>query len=208
VVSGNAQQLLDRTPESLIGQTNPTLYTHSIEERTRLLAAMNVAKMKQEPLSEDLRCLIRGQTRWIRVHAVPRTEPDGSVLWHGYYADLTEDRERAEVLAQAKDAAEAASRAKDSFLAMMSHEIRTPMNGILGLIELLQKTPLTAEQQRMVGLAGESGQALGRILDDILDYAKLEAGRLDILRAPVDLRELFDGVLGSLLPQAFRRACV
>ncbi|AVA37752.1 transporter substrate-binding domain-containing protein [Cupriavidus metallidurans] len=204
-VSGNAQQLLDRTPESLIGQTNPTLYTHSIEERTRLLAAMNVAKMKQEPLSEDLRCLIRGQTRWIRVHAVPRTEPDGSVLWHGYYADLTEDRERAEVLAQAKDAAEAASRAKDSFLAMMSHEIRTPMNGILGLIELLQKTPLTAEQQRMVGLAGESGQALGRILDDILDYAKLEAGRLDILRAPVDLRELFDGVLGSLLPQAFQK---
>ncbi|QGS33072.1 ATP-binding protein [Cupriavidus metallidurans] len=204
-VSGNAQQLLGRSSESLIGPANPLLGMANVEDRIAALAAAEEAKTTGRPLSADMRLLIRGQTRWIRIHAVPKTEPDGGVLWHGYYVDLTEERERANALAQAKDAAEAASRAKDSFLAMMSHEIRTPMNGILGLIELLQRTPLTAEQQRMVALAGESGQALGRILDDILDYAKLEAGRLAILRAPVDLRELFDGVLGSLLPQAFQK---
>lgn len=120
-------------------------------------------------------------------------------------ADVTDQHNQAEALAKAKTAAEAALRAKESFLAMMSHEIRTPLNGVLGLIEVLQTTPLTSEQQKMLGLVVESGHALAQILDDVLDYAKIEAGRLAILPAPMDLRELSDSVLGLLAASQGRR---
>jgi len=204
-VSGNAQQLLGRAPDALIGQTNPMIGIAKPEDRERVLNAAEQAKAMQWPLSQDMRFVVGGETRWVRLHAVPRADADGSVLWSGYYTDLTEDRARAEALAQARDTAEAALRAKEGFLAMMSHEIRTPMNGIMGLIELLQATSLTSEQLHMVELARESGQSLGQILDDILDYAKIEAGRLSITASPLDLRELFDGVLGALLPKAFEK---
>jgi len=203
--SGNAMQLFGRAPETLIGQTDPMLDIVDAETRAKVLKAAAHAKATQQPLSEDLRFRVQGETRWIRVHSVPRADADGSILWSGYYADLTEDHARAQALARARDTAEAALRAKEGFLAMMSHEIRTPMNGILGLIELLQATALTPEQMRMVELARESGQALGQILDDILDYAKIEAGRLSITPAPLDVRELFDSVLGALLPKAFEK---
>lgn len=203
--SGNAQQLFGRAPETLIGQTDPLLTIVDPENRKELLLAAEQAKTTSQPLNQDVQFLVGGETRWIRMHAVPRADADGSTLWSGYYADLTEDHARAEALALARDAAEAALRAKESFLAMMSHEIRTPMTGILGLIELLQGTSLKLEQQRMVELARESGHALGQILDDILDYAKIEAGRVAITLTPLDLRELFDGVLGALLPKAFKK---
>ncbi len=204
-VSGNTQQLLDRSADSLVGDSDLMLDIVNPEDLRKALAAAANAKAKVQLMTQDLRFLVRGQTRWIRVQAMPQLEADGSVLWHGYYADRTEDREQSEVLAKAKNAAEAASIAKDRFLAMMSHEIRTPMNGILGLLDLLQNMSLTLEQQRMLALAGESGHALAQILDDILDYAKLEADRMIILRTPVDLRNLFDGVLSLLLPQAAQK---
>src|SRR5262249_7861237 len=123
-------------------------------------------------------------------------------VWNGVIFDVTEQHRQADALHEAKDAAESALRAKEGFLAMMSHEIRTPMNGILGLVELLQNTVLPPEQQRMLALAQESGQALAQILDDILDYAKIEAGRLAIVPAPLDLRDLLDSVASLLMPQA------
>ncbi|HSD37148.1 MAG TPA: transporter substrate-binding domain-containing protein [Rhodocyclaceae bacterium] len=204
-VSGNAMEMFGRPATALIGQTDPLKDLVFPEDDARARTNIALAQLTQQFVTEDRRFLVRGQMRWIRVHGMPQHEPDGSTLWHGYFADVTEERARADALAQAKDAAEAASRAKDSFLAMMSHEIRTPMNGVRGLVELLQKTPLNAEQHRMLALAGESGQALSQILDDILDYAKLDAGRLKILAAPVDLRGLFDGVMDSLLPQALSK---
>ena len=72
--------------------------------------------------------------------------------------------------------AEAASRAKDDFFAMMSHEIRTPMNGVLGLVEVLERTPLNTDQGEMLSMIHESAGALLQILDDLLDYSKIEAG--------------------------------
>jgi len=118
------------------------------------------------------------------------------------------NRARVRELAQARDAAEASARAKSSFLAMMSHEVRTPLHGILGLMELLEDSPLSAEQQRQLRLARESGQALGQVLDDVLDYAKIEAGRLHLVPAPLDLRRLFDDVLSLLAPRAQAKALV
>jgi two-component system, sensor histidine kinase and response regulator len=104
----------------------------------------------------------------------------------------------------AQQAAEA-SRAKSQFLANMSHEIRTPMNGILGMIQLLLRTELTAKQRRFAETALGSGEALLRVLNDILDYSKVEAGKLELEENDFDLRETVEEVTQLLAGSAHRK---
>ncbi len=98
-------------------------------------------------------------------------------------------------LLQAKQDAEAAMLAKGEFLATMSHEIRTPLNGILPMLEMIARGPLATEQRQMLDTASESAHALFRIVDDILDYSKLEAQRLELEITTFNLRELLDSML-------------
>jgi PAS domain S-box-containing protein len=111
--------------------------------------------------------------------------------------DISE-RKRAEArLLEAKDEAVRANLAKDTFLATMSHEIRTPLNGLLGMLELLAYTRLDAGQQQTLDAARDSGKGLVRIIDDVLDHAKIEAGKLALLPEAVAIAQLFDRVLGN-----------
>lgn len=93
-------------------------------------------------------------------------------------------------LAEQKQAAEAASLAKSAFLAMMSHELRTPMNGVLGMAHALEATALSASQQDHVRTLIRSGDGLMALLDDVLDLARIEAGKLEIVETPFDLHEV------------------
>src|SRR6056300_1088073 len=108
-------------------------------------------------------------------------------------------------LQQDKDAAIAASRAKSAFLANMSHEIRTPMNGVLGMAELLFKTELDYGQREMLSTIQSSSKTLIRIISDILDMSKIEAGELAIDPQPVDLTKLAQEVVELMLPAADSR---
>ncbi len=105
-------------------------------------------------------------------------------------------------LARELEVAAAAARAKSAFLATVSHEMRTPLNALLGMAELLARSPLNNEQQRQVQIFRDSGLALQSLIDDLLDLSKIEAGRLSLEVAPFALRAMLDHVLALLRPRA------
>ncbi len=118
--------------------------------------------------------------------------------------DITEAKRTHEALRAAKDAAEAASRAKSEFLANMSHEIRTPLNGILGMLQLIKHTPLDMTQGEYVDVATQSSLRLTRLLTDILDLSRIEAGRLPMVTEPFSLAEALGSVEQLFRPVALQ----
>ena len=129
-----------------------------------------------------------------------RATPDGGVV--GVHSDVTVELALQRQLQDAKDAAEEASRAKSEFLAVMSHEIRTPMNGVIGMTGLLLTTPLTDEQKHFAVTIRDSAECLLAIINDILDYSKVEAGRMDFESADFDVATLVESVVEILAPRA------
>ena len=130
------------------------------------------------------------------VQYVVSSLPDGGRI--NVIMDITPQKQAERAAIEARDLAEEATRAKSDFLAAMSHEIRTPMNGVIGMAELLANTHLDAEQKTITLTIQESGSALLRIIDDILDFSKVEAGRMELETEPVALIDLAEGVLDTV----------
>ena len=141
--------------------------------------------------------------RWVSVSARPELDENGSVTGYvGMLVDTT-GRKLAETdLLEARERAERAVAAKSAFLANMSHEIRTPMNGMLGFAELLLADDLSAGQRRSVEMIAESGRAMMRLLNDILDISKIEAGMMSVASEPLDIRHRLNSVTRLMQPIA------
>lgn len=154
-----------------------------------LLVALAAAAIVLMVLGQRLRTRNHALAQLQRAHSALAAERDQ--LRH-----TTERQGQLEQqLLQAKQAAEAAVLAKGEFLATMSHEIRTPLNGILPMLELIARGPLGEDQRQMLATASASSQQLLRIVDDILDYSRLEAQALELEITSFNLRDLLDGVV-------------
>jgi two-component system sensor histidine kinase EvgS len=204
-IGGDTQYWLGREGGTLVRGGAVNFGRVCAEDRPLVMAALERSASAAEPIHLEFRMASIDDSRWVRAELVPRREADGGTVWSGYWVDASAERLRSDELARARDLAEAASRAKDDFLAMMSHEIRTPMNGVLGLVEVLERTRLDADQGEMLRMIHESAGALLQILDDLLDYSKIEAGRLTIETEPLDLRDLVDTAVGLLAARAHEK---
>lgn len=122
---------------------------------------------------------------------------DGSRLVGILFKDITRRKQDEENLIAAKEKAELANRAKDSFLATMSHEIRTPLTGMLGMLELLSMTKLDKDQHATLDAAWDSGRGLLRIVSDILDWSKIEEGKLELSPRPTSIQNLLQEVVNT-----------
>jgi len=140
---------------------------------------------------------------WIELSV--RDKDSGAVSHRAIARDITARKRAESSLITARERAEYASQAKSRFLATVSHEIRTPMNGIMGMAKLLADTNLSPEQRTYVGAVSTSASALLALIEDLLDYSKIEAGRFDPEPQPTSVREIADNIIELMAAKAFAK---
>ncbi len=184
--------------EDLLGVSEETIRQHAKEFLDYIhpedVAAFehHIQKSVQDGELFDLEYRLQredGAVVWVRTAAQPQLRDDGAVLMDGVALDVTETRELQRRLDLARMQAECAQKAKQEFLTNMSHELRTPLHGVLGLAELTLCTELDTEQRTNLELIRDSGKALQRVLDDVLDFSHIESGVLELAREEFSLAE-------------------
>lgn len=191
----SADEALGRKPGDLLNSdlTDP-----------ETIDAINSHKKRGIPFkTEVLNQTKSGDQIWVETNIVPVRAPSGEVtMIVAIERDVTQEKAHKQELAEAKSVAEMADRAKSDFLANMSHEIRTPMNGIIGMADLLAEADLPDENHQCVEVIQSSSHALLKIINDILDLSRLEAGRVEILPGDFNLRNCIDNIIDLLEPGA------
>src|SRR6185369_5165852 len=146
-----------------------------------------------------------GKYRWLLFRASPLRDEEGNIVrWYGINTDI-EDRKQAEADRRAKEVAEMANLAKDEFMANVSHEIRTPMNAILGMTELALEESVGPEQRLSLSTVKSAAENLLVIIDDLLDFAKIEAGKVDLAHEAFSLRQVVRDCVRALAVRAHRK---
>ncbi|WP_434984393.1 transporter substrate-binding domain-containing protein [Pseudomonas protegens] len=205
-VAGAPGSTFGFSAESMMRDHDGFLSLLDAEDIPRVQAAFALMKATLNPFEVDFRMHVKNGVRWFRGSTGRGVrEANGNVQWGGYFEDITDAREHKQVLERAKVDAESATKAKSEFLAMMSHEIRTPVHGILGWLEVFSGTKLSAQQQQMLTTIQSSTELLSQVVDDILDFSKLEAGQVSMDVVPVDLRVLLDKTLDIFTLQADKK---
>jgi len=182
-----------------IGKTDGDFFTqeHALaafeDERSLVNGERTVVVKEEKETWTD------GRVTWALTSKLPLRDRDGKIVGtFGVSRNITEKKLAEVALREAKEAAEAASKAKSEFVANMSHEIRTPMNAIIGMTELVLDSDLTDSQREFLTMARDSAESLLGIINDILDFSKIEAGKLGLQPEPCELRAVLTDALRSL----------
>ena len=201
-ISSGVERLLGVSPRQVMADARVLLDRIHPDSRASFDAAQEASARTLQAFDQIV-ChrLLGGQLCWVHWRAQPGREADGSTRWDGLILDVTAQHKAEIQLQQARQSAEAASRAKTVFLANMSHELRTPLNGVLGYVQILtQDAALDERQRRSVKAIGRSAAHLLRLLNEVLELADLDSGGLQLHIAPFFL----PGLLHELI-DAYRR---
>lgn len=179
------------------GERRPVLVDLVNNRDPRIEKTYDVVERRGRKLiAESAHTLLTEQGVYLAATAGPLFDSQGNVTGAiESVRDITDRKNTEKALQQAKEAAESASRARSDFLANMSHEIRTPLNAVLGMIDLLQESDLSDEQRSRIGIAKSAADVLLALLNDILDFSRIEAGKLELEEIDFDLRALVDGAV-------------
>lgn len=177
------------------------------DDRDRIAADEARSVETGEPFRSEYRLRRRdGSYVWVRDECVPIYDGSGGVsAWQGILIDITAQKEAEAAMLSALDAAQVASKAKSAFLATMSHELRTPLQAVLGYAEFLLSSPddaLTAEQREDLSYIYQGGKRMMSLIAQMLDLSRIEAGAMQVARAPVDLRAILEEVRQDIALQA------
>ncbi|MGR6874802.1 response regulator [Pseudomonas sp. HK3] len=170
------------------------------EDKHYTLDEFNNSIKNENNLSSTFRIITPSNIiRYIQVHSIIEYDHyNNPVRVVGTNQDITDQKNKEIDLIEAKEKAEAATRIKGDFLASMSHEIRTPLNGVMGMLGLLNNTPLNHQQRQRVKIALSSAQSLLALINDILDFSKIEANKLHIEEIDFDLNKMLAELVDSL----------
>jgi PAS domain S-box-containing protein len=195
-----------RDPAEAIGKSDEDVFPEAHARQARADELQVLATGQPMIGKEEYLTWPDGKHSWVATTRLPLLDREGKIVGTlGISHDITGQKQAAEQMRIAKEAAEAASRAKGDFLANMSHEIRTPLNAIIGMTELVLDTDLATSQREYLKLVLESSESLLSVINDVLDFSKIEAGKLVLESSEFELRESLGDALKSLAYRAHRK---
>ncbi len=189
--SSGFRSIFELSRDSVREDTSSVFSRIKVEDFEGYIHSIQLSGDNLTPWSHDFRVsLPEHGERWLRGNSMPERLEDGSVLWHGYIADVTERKAAETALEDAKIQAESANKAKSVFLSSMSHELRTPLNAVLGFAQLLEmEDSLNLEQHEYVEEIMHAGTHLLELINEVLDLSKIESGKIDLSLEKVDCAE-------------------
>ena len=209
-MSEKVKEYFPLTVAALGADAEPWFMQIHTDDRARVRASLLASARHLTPWQQEFRThKPDGSERWLYGNAIAQRGESNSVLWHGFLTDVSNQRRdareldrlveaRTAELADAKQAAEAASLAKSAFLANMSHEIRTPMNAIIGLTYLVQSDTTEPEQQARLQKVAIAAEHLLSVINNVLDFSKIEAGKLQLEHSSFKVGEILDNIAALL----------
>ncbi len=203
--SDSAERIFGYKKDDILGQEMSSII---VPERYREAHNKGMARMRDTGKANilgqriEIEALRANGEEFMSELAISRSRSSTGDIFIAYIRDISEAKAAEKALTDAKDAAELANKAKTQFISSMSHEIRTPFNAVLGILELLGDTELSKDQKQLVQTADRTSRALMRIINDVLDYARISSGSVKIVNKPFRAPDIFDDVYRLFAMQA------